>query len=78
MSLHKDPLRDISVSDLTRRKKISREYLRTLSPLEKIEKLCALQQQYYQMLLVREENGGKPVPEKWKKWNAARQFAEKV
>ncbi len=38
------------IEDLTRRKQISREYLRSLSPLEKIEKLVQLQEQYYQTL----------------------------
>ena len=60
------------IKDLTERKKTSRNYLRSLSPLEKIEKLVQLQEQYYQMLLIREQNGGKPIPEKWRKWYQAR------
>ncbi len=47
-------------------------YLRSLSPLEKIEKLVQLQEQYYQMLEIREQNGGRPIPEKWQKWHKAR------
>lgn len=53
-------------------KQFPRGYLRSLSPLEKIEKLVQLQEQYYQMLLIREQNGGKPIPEKWRKWYKAR------
>jgi hypothetical protein len=60
------------IKDLGQRKKTSREYLRSLSPLEKIEKLVSLQEQYYQMLLVREQNGGREIPEKWRKWHKAR------
>jgi hypothetical protein len=60
------------VTDLMRRKKASREYLRSLSPSEKIAKLIELQEHYYQMLLAREQNGGRPVPERWRKWFEAR------
>ena len=65
-------LQDEVIEDLNRRKKVSRNYLRSLSPLEKIEKLVQLQEQYYQMLLIREQNGGRPIPEKWQKWHKAR------
>jgi hypothetical protein len=61
-----------AIKQLTQRKKVSRAYLRSLSPLEKIAKLVDLQEQYYQMLLIREQNGGRPIPEKWKKWRIAR------
>lgn len=61
-----------AIKQLTQRKKVSRDYLRVLSPLEKIEKLVQLQEQYYQMLVIREQNGGRPIPEKWKKWRMAR------
>jgi hypothetical protein len=60
------------IEDLNRRKKVSREFLRSLSPLEKIEKLVQLQEQYYQMLEIREQNGGRQIPEKWQKWHRAR------
>ena len=65
-------LQDEIIKDLNRRKKTSRDYLRSLSPLEKIEKLVQLQEQYYQMLQIREQNGGRPIPEKWRKWYKAR------
>lgn len=61
-----------SVADLDRRKKNSRQYLRSLTPSEKIAKLVALQEQYYQMLAIRERNDGRPIPEKWRKWYNAR------
>lgn len=61
-----------SVLNLKRRKKISRDYLRSLSPIEKVEKLVALQNQYYEVLRIREQNGGKPIPANWRKWYKAR------
>jgi hypothetical protein len=60
------------ISDLRRRKASSHEYLRSLTPTEKIAMLFNLQEQYYQMLVARENNGGKPIPEKWRKWHKAR------
>ena len=68
----KNNLQSEIINDLTRRKKIAREYLRSLSPSEKIAQLVALQEKYYQMLLVREQNGGRPIPERWRKWHKAR------
>ena len=60
------------VADLKRRKKTSRKHIRSLSPAEKIAKLVDLQEHYYQMLVVREKNGGRSIPEKWQKWHKAR------
>lgn len=61
-----------TIKDLNRRKKASRDYLRSLSPIEKIEKLVNLQEQYYETLFIREQNSGRPIPEKWRKWHKAR------
>jgi hypothetical protein len=60
------------LADLKQRKVVSRNYLRTLSIEEKIEKLAELQEQYYSMLQSREESGGKPIPAEWQKWFRAR------
>lgn len=60
------------IKELERRKKISRDYMRSLSPLEKIEKLVILQEQYYETLFIREQNSGRPIPKKWRKWRKAR------
>ena len=60
------------IAELTRRKGASRSYLRSLSPDAKIAQLMALQERYYEMLSVREANGGRPIPEKWQKWHVAR------
>lgn len=68
----KSDLQTEVIEDLKRRKKASREFLRNLTPEEKIAKLVELQEQYYEMLKVREENGGREMPEKWRKWHKAR------
>jgi len=60
-----------SARALAERKTRSRAYLRSLPPDEKVRILQGLQQQYYQFLELREQSGGKPIPEKWKKWHSA-------
>lgn len=60
------------LTDLKSRKAASRDYLRSLSPEKKIEMLFHLQDQYFQFLEAREKNGGKPVPERWQKWDRVR------
>jgi hypothetical protein len=61
-----------SISQLTKRKNAARAFLMSLSPDNKIAKLVALQEQYYSTLELREANGGKAIPPKWRKWFAAR------
>lgn len=61
-----------SADALNLRKRISRNFLRSLSPVEKVERLVLLQEQFYPTLAIREQNGGKPIPEKWRKWRIAR------
>jgi hypothetical protein len=69
----KDNLQQTEViEDLQKRKKSARGFLRSLSPEEKIAKLVELQERYYQMLELREQNGGRPIPERWRKWHKAR------
>ncbi len=68
----KNNLQTEVINDLKRRKKSSREFLRNLSPSEKIAKLVELQEQYYEMLKLRELNGGRAIPEKWRKWHTVR------
>jgi hypothetical protein len=72
MEKNPDNLQAEIIADLTRRKKISRDHLRSLSPEEKIAQLVVLQERYYQFLVAREKNGGRPIPEKWRKWHKAR------
>ncbi len=68
----KNDLQAQIIADLKRRKKTSREFLRSLSPEEKIAKLVEMQERYYEMLKLREQNGGREIPEKWRKWHTAR------
>ncbi len=68
----KNDLQTEIIADLKRRKKSSRKFLRSLSPEEKIARLVELQERYYQMLETRERNGGRAIPERWRKWHAAR------
>ena len=68
----KDNLQTEVIEDLTKRKKRSREYLRSLSPAEKIAKLVELQERYYQMLVIRQKNSGRNIPLNWQKWHKAR------
>lgn len=68
----KNSLQAEVVEDLKRRKQTSRDYLRNLSPAEKIAKLVELQERYYEMLKIREQTGGRKIPEKWRKWHKAR------
>ena len=67
-----DDLQNEIIADLKKRKRTSRDFLRTLSPSKKIAKLVDLQDQYYQMLKARKQNGGREIPEKWRKWHKAR------
>lgn len=68
----KNDLQTEVIDDLKQRKKTSREFLRSLSPSEKIARLVDLQKQYYKMLEIRERNGGRKIPDRWRKWNEAR------
>jgi hypothetical protein len=70
--MKKNNLQTEVIEDLTKRKKTSREYLRNLSPAEKIAKLVELQERYYEMLVIRQKNSGQNIPLKWQKWHAAR------
>jgi len=61
-----------SIIELRRSKNASRAYLRSLPLEEKIARLVDLQERYYEMLVLRAANGGRPIPEKWRKWHTAR------
>ena len=63
------------IADLTRRKSVSRTYLRSLPLAQKLEELERLQENYYSMLELREKTGGKPIPERWRKWRETRDQA---
>jgi len=60
-----------AIDDLKRRKDNFRQFNRNLSPTEKIRQLELLQKRHYELLKAREENGGREIPEKWRKWRDA-------
>jgi len=60
-----------AIEDLKRRKENFRQFTRNLSPTEKIRQLELLQRRHYELLKAREENGGRKIPEKWRKWRDA-------
>ena len=65
-------IEQLAIDDLARRKKSFRRYMYRLSPTEKIRHLEILQSRYYSLLEAREQNNGRPIPERWKKWHKAR------
>ncbi len=60
-----------AIEDLEQRKENFRQFTRNLSPTEKIRQLELLQRRHYELLKAREENGGREIPEKWRKWRDA-------
>jgi hypothetical protein len=60
-----------AIEDLQRRKENFRAFTHNLSPTEKIRQLELLQRRHYELLKAREENGGRKIPEKWRKWREA-------
>lgn len=48
-----------------------RTHIRNLSLNERLRQLEALQEQSYEILCVREANGGMPVPIGWRRWAEA-------
>ena len=48
-----------------------REYARGLPLNERLRDLEELQEQSYEILRIRELNGGKPIPAEWRSWAAA-------
>ncbi len=50
-----------------------RARVRNLSLVERLRQLEELQQQNYEILSIREANGGKPIPDGWKRWAKAQE-----
>ena len=49
-----------------------RNHARNLPLGDRLRQLEALQEQSYEILRIREANGGKPMPPEWQKWAEAR------
>jgi hypothetical protein len=60
-----------SIEKLKKQKTTFRNYMKNLSVAEKINHLTNLQWHYYELLEIREKNGGRQIPEKWQKWRNA-------
>ena len=48
-----------------------RTHARNMSLSDRLRQLEALQEQSYEILRIREANGGKPVPAEWRRWAEA-------
>lgn len=54
-----------------------RSYAKNMSLIERLRQLEALQAQSYEILCIREANGGKPVPLAWQVWAKAQEELKK-
>ena len=50
-----------------------RAYVRNLPLSERLRQLESLQEQSYEIMRIREANGGKPVSEGWRRWAQAQE-----
>jgi len=60
-----------SVANLKKLKARSRRKVRALSTAEKIRRLEALQERYFELLIIRLANSGRPIPGGWLRWKEA-------
>ena len=65
-----------SKTSLAEQKRKYRIFVQNLPLRERLRQLEELQEQSYEILHVREANGGKPVPAAWKRWAAAQVAAD--
>jgi len=67
-----------SVELLIEQKRKYREHVRNMPLIERLRHLESLQEQTYDILRVRELNGGPPIPTGWRRWaNAQKDLAIK-
>lgn len=62
-----------SREQLIKRKETYRAYARKLPLNERLKQLESLQEQSYEIMRIREANGGKPVSEGWRRWAQAQE-----
>ncbi len=62
---------------LTEQKTKYRAYVRNLPLSERLRQLEELQEQTYEILRIREANGGRPVPAGWQHWARAQDALKK-
>jgi len=66
-----------SVAMFVEQKRKYREHVRNMSLSDRLRQLEALQEQTYEILRIREANGGKPIPEDWQRWARAQESIKK-
>ncbi len=62
---------------LLQEKKKYRLHVRKLPLTERLRNLEELQEQSYEILRIREQNGGRPIPEDWQRWAKAQKALKK-
>lgn len=63
---------------LAEQKKKYRTYQRNLPLIERLRQLEELQKQTYEIMRIREANGGKPISRGWRQWaEAQKEIASK-
>jgi hypothetical protein len=62
---------------LAEQKKKYRMYARNMPLIERLRQLEELQERSYEILRIREANGGRPIPEDWKRWARAQEALKK-
>lgn len=62
---------------LAEQKKKYRAHVRNLPLSERLRQLEELQEQSYEILRIREVNGGRPIPEGWRRWARAQEALKK-
>ncbi len=62
---------------LVEKKRKYREYVRNMSRSDRLRRLEALREPTYEILRIRAENGGMPIPEGWQRWAKAQESTKK-
>jgi|GEM_PF-1226125 len=75
--MNSDIKTDPSVERLVAQKQQYGGYVKNLSLSDRLRRLERLQEQTYEILSIREKNGGKPIPQAWQKWAKARGSVKK-
>ena len=58
---------------LAEQKKKYRAYTRNMPLSDRLRQLESLQEQSYEILRIREANGGRPIPDDWQRWAKAQE-----
>ncbi len=66
-----------SLELLVAQKRKYRELVKNMSLSDRLRRLEALQEQIYEILRIREANGGEPIPEGWRRLARAQEAIKK-